>query len=147
LFELHTLGAENYIGVRRQDEVPRDTDGEPVAYVDDDVYESTRAFTGWGVNFDTGAFEYFPDRHDRFQKYVLGRFLRVDQPSLKDGTDVLDAVAYHPGTARHISRKLCRRLIADDPPQRVVEEAAGVFLAHRDSPDQLRQVVRAILRS
>jgi uncharacterized protein (DUF1800 family) len=147
LFELHGLGAENYLGVGRQDEVPLDSQDRPVGYVDDDVYESTRAFTGWGIDFSTGQFAYFAERHDRFQKHVLGRFLRADQAALRDGRDVLDAVAYHSGTARHISRKLCRRLIADDPPQRIVDEAAAVFLAERESPDQIRHVVRTILRS
>jgi uncharacterized protein (DUF1800 family) len=147
LFELHGLGAENYLGVRRQDEVPFDSERRPVGYVDDDVYESTRAFTGWGIDFNTGEFRYYSERHDRFQKYVLGRFLRADQAPLKDATDVLDLVAAHPGTARFICRKLCRRLIADDPPQRVVTEAAAVFLAQKDAPDQIKQVVRTILRS
>ena len=43
LFELHTLGADHYLGVIRQNEVPRDEDGTPVGYVDDDVYEATRS--------------------------------------------------------------------------------------------------------
>lgn len=145
LFELHSLGAENYFGVHRQGEVPTDAQGRPVSYVDDDVYESTRAFTGWTVDMNTGKFFYAADQHDRFQKRVLGQFLRADQAPLKDGRDVLDAVAAHPGTARHIARKLCRRFIADDPPQRVVDEAAAVFMAQREAPDQLRQVVRTIL--
>lgn len=147
LFELHGLGAENYLGVRRQDEVPVDAERRPVGYVDDDVYESTRAFTGWGVDFTTGTFQYFPERHDRFQKYVLGRFLRADQAHLKDGKDVLDVVASHPGTARFISRKLCRRFISDDPPSRVVAEAAAVFEAQVDAPDQIAKVIRTILLS
>lgn len=147
LFELHGLGAENYLGVRRQDEVPVDADRRPVGYVDDDVYESTRAFTGWSLDFNTGKFQYNAPNHDRFQKYVLGRFLRVDQPPMKDGQDVFDLIAAHPGTARYIARKLCRRLVADDPPQRLVDEAAAVFRDQRDAPDQLRQVVRTILLS
>ena len=53
----------------------------------------------------------------------------------------------HPGTGRFIAHKLCRRLIADEPPQRVIDAAAAVFAANVDAPDQLRQVVRAILLS
>ncbi len=147
LFELHGLGAENYLGIRRQDEVPTDDARRPLGYVDDDVYESTRAFTGWGIDFNTGEFKYYSDRHDRFQKFVLGRFLRADQAAMKDGRDVLDAVANHPGTARYLCRKLCRRFIADDPPQRVVDEAAAVFLARASEPDQIRHVLRVILLS
>jgi uncharacterized protein (DUF1800 family) len=145
LIELHTLGAENYLGIMRQTEVPLDGEGRPLGYVDDDVFETTRCFTGWTFDWDTGLFEYRGDWHDHFQKTVLGSFLPVNQGPLKDGQDVLDAVAFHPGTARHIARKLCRRFISDDPPQNVVDDAAAVFEATSDQPDQLAQVVRTIL--
>jgi len=147
LLELHTLGAENYLGVRLQSEVPVDGEGIPVAYVDADVYETTRCFTGWTFDRETGEFLYREDWHDRFQKNVLGLFLPADQAPLADGNAVLDRVASHPGTARHIAGKLCRRLIADDPPEEVVAAAARVFLEQREAPDQLRQVVRSILLS
>ena len=56
LFELHTLGAENYLGVMRQDDVPVDPQGRPIGYVDADVFEATRCFTGWSVaNGQSGA--------------------------------------------------------------------------------------------
>ena len=89
----------------------------------DDVYEATRAFTGWTIDFDTGTLLYRADRHDRFQKTVLGRMMPADQAPLKDGEDVYDLIAAHPGTGRHIARKLCQRLIADNPPEDVVQEA------------------------
>lgn len=157
LFELHTLGAENYLGVRDPNSVEKDANGIAVGYVDNDVYESTRAFTGWRVDDDiddydagigkTGRFLYYKPWHDRFNKLVLGKYLPADQPDMKDGRDVLDLLAYHPGTARHISRKLARRLLSDTPPESVVQAAADVFLAHRDSPDQLKRVVESILLS
>jgi uncharacterized protein (DUF1800 family) len=146
LLELHTLGAENYLGVQLQSSVPTDEDGRVVGYVDGDVYEATRCFTGWTVS-EAGTFFYSSESHDRFQKNVLGNFVPPDQADLKDGRDVLDALAFHPGTARHISRKLCRRLIADDPPQSIVDAAAAVFEAQQAAPDQLQQVVRTILLS
>lgn len=147
LFELHTLGAENYLGVREPEDVPQDAQKNPIAYVDSDVYEATRAFTGWTVDFELAAFRYSAPDHDRFRKEVLSHPLKQDQAPLKDGHDVLDLVAHHPGTARHIARKLARRLISDDPPTRVVEEAAQVFLANTTAPDQLLQVTRSILLS
>ena len=56
LFELHTMGAENYFGVMRQDDVPVDPQGRPLGYVDADVFEATRCFTGWSVaNGQSGA--------------------------------------------------------------------------------------------
>ena len=153
LFELHTLGAENYLGVLLQSQVPVDVNGLPIGYVDADVFEATRCFTGWSFSYgasgdgDTGLFYYRSTWHDRFQKHVLGTFVPPDQPDLKDGRDVLDALASHPGTGRHIARKLCRRLIADNPPQSVIDAAAATFTDQWQAPDQLRQVVETILLS
>jgi uncharacterized protein (DUF1800 family) len=147
LVELHTLGAENYLGVMRQTDVPLDGGGYPIGYVDDDVFEITRCLTGWTFDFDTGLFEYRGDWHDKWQKNVLGRFIPANQGEQQDGADVLDLLAYHPGTARHIAGKLCRRLISDNPPQTVVDAAAAVFHQERFSADQLSQVVQTILLS
>lgn len=151
LFELHTLGSENYLGTMPQSEVPQDTNGIPIGYVDADVFESTRCFTGWsfsrgsGDDGDTGLFFYRSDDHDRFQKTVLGVFIPQDQDDLVDGRTVLDSLASHPGTGRHIARKLCRRMISDDPSQGVIDTVAAVFTAQWQAPDQLAQVMETIL--
>jgi uncharacterized protein (DUF1800 family) len=145
LFELHTVGADHYMGVLRQNQVPTGPGGTPVAYVDDDVFEATRCFTGWTFDFDTGLFEYRSDWHDHFQKFVLGTYIPPNQPALSDGNVVLDQVAGHPGTARHIATKLARRLIGDNVDPAVVDAGAAVFEAESAAPDQLAQVVRAIV--
>jgi uncharacterized protein (DUF1800 family) len=152
LFELHTLGAENYLGTGDRTKVPGYAQRKPIGYVDGDVYEAARCFTGWridqGANSgETGSFAYHEPWHDRFQKIVLGHSIKEYQPPLKDGRDVLDILAQHPGTAQYISRKLCRRFIADKPPQSVVQKAAKVFITERNSKDQLRSVLRTILLS
>jgi uncharacterized protein (DUF1800 family) len=123
-----------------------------VGYVDGDVYEAARAFTGWRVDQgpksgNTGRFDYFEPWHDRFQKIVLGRPLKEYQPPLKDGNDVLDILANHPGTARYISRKLCRRFVSDQPSEALVRATALVFQNHHREKDQLLRVVRSILLS
>jgi uncharacterized protein (DUF1800 family) len=145
--ELHTLGAENYLGVMRQADVPLDGQGRPVGYVDDDVFEATRCFTGWTFDWDTGLFDYRGDWHDHFQKTFLGTYIPPNQAAEKDGLDVIAAAAGHPGTARYIARKLCQRFISDDPPQNVIDDAAAVFEAAVDDDDQLAQVVRTVLTS
>ncbi len=157
LFELHTLGAENYLGVMDPNLVPKDANGIAVGYVDNDVYEAARALTGWRVDDDiyeyedgiekTGRFIYYKPWHDRFNKLVLGRYIPPDQPDMQDGRDVLDLLANHPGTARFVSRKLARRFISDNPPDSVVEAAASVFMEYRNAPDQLKRVVETILLS
>ena len=157
LFELHGLGAENYKGVRPQNSIAPDPDDPafPSGYVDEDVYEATRCFTGWTVNSraadgDTGEFIYLDSNHDRFQKSVLN-FGQINFPSdqapLVDGLKVLDLIANHPGTARYICRKLCQRLVADNPPESLVRSAAQVFRAQREAPDQIKHVLRHILNS
>lgn len=147
LFELHTLGRPGYLGVRRQAEVPRDALGRPVGYVDDDVYEATRCLTGWTFDEETGAMAFPPDWHDRFQKWVLGRYFPPNRGAAAEGEEVLDLLAFHPATARHIAWRLCRRLVADDPPQPLVEAAAAEFLAAARESDQLARVVRVIALS
>ena len=155
LFELHTMGADSYLGVMRQSDVPTDGQGRPVGYVDDDVYEATRCFTGWSVRNsssnptigNTGEFFYRAEWHDRFQKFVLGEFLPADQADMKDGRDVLDLLATHPATAQHICRKLCIRFISDNPPQSLVDSAANIFMQYASANDQLKRVCRHIMRS
>ncbi len=154
LFELHTLGSENYLGVMNPLDVPVDGGGLAIGYCDNDVYESARAFTGWRVNNgssgapgNNGTFYYHDTWHDKANKLVLAQYLPAFQNQMEDGNDVLDLIAAHPGTARHIARKLCRRLISDDPPQTIVDAAAAEFLAHVNSGDQLKRVVRVICLS
>lgn len=157
LFELHTLGAENYFGVQDPNSITKDANGIAIGYVDNDVYESARALTGWRVDDDiyeyedgvekTGRFLYYKPWHDRFNKLILGKYIPADQEDMKDGRDVLDLLAYHPGTARFISRKLARRFISDNPPDSVVQAAASTFMANLSAPDQLKRVVETILLS
>ena len=158
LFELHGLGAENYLGVKGQSEVPKDGNNKPVGYVDDDVYESTRCFTGWTVDdvwgsdtnpssWGTGVFKYDDADHDRFQKTILGQFISADTPPEQDGKTVLDLIANHPGAARYVCRRLCRRLISDTPSETTVDAVAAVFIANVNAPDQIKKVLETIIKS
>jgi uncharacterized protein (DUF1800 family) len=154
LFELMTLGSENYLGVMNPLDVPVDGNGIVIGYCDNDVYEVARAFTGWRVNNGSsgapgndGAFYYHDAWHDKANKLILGEWFPANQGPMEDGNEALDRLAAHPGAARHIARKLCRRLISDDPPQPVVDAAAAEFTAHLAAPDQLKRVVRVICLS
>ncbi|MEM0997952.1 MAG: DUF1800 domain-containing protein [Bacteroidota bacterium] len=160
LFELHTLGAENYYNHLYDEwrEVPGAGEGKAEGYIDEDVYEAARAFTGWtvgdgeehdgGIRFPaTGKFHYCDQWHDHYQKRVLGVEFRSHQGPERDGQRVLDLLAYHPGTARHLCQKLCRWLVADEPPAALVERATQVWQQNQKAPDQIAQVVRTILLS
>jgi len=158
LLELHTMGVEAYFPTNNPDDVPVDGEGLKEGYADWDVYEAARAFTGWTVadkhwrlpdqpEFDTGEFLYWADWHDVAGKFFLGDFITPNQRALKDGRDVLDRIASHPATARHVCRKLAVRFISDSPPDALVESAADIFRAESEAPDQIAQVVRHLLES
>ena len=153
LIELHTMGAEAYLGSMPQGEVPTDGNGVPIGYTEDDVIGAARCLTGWTLETDwvywefenTGDFIYYDDWHDHAPKTVLGLDLPANQGPMQDGFDLLDRLAQHPATAQHVAGKLARRLLGDFPPQSVVDAAAAVFSAQWQAPDQIAQVVRTIV--
>ncbi len=160
LFELHTMGSDHYLNhlYNRWREVPGATEGMPEGYIDEDVYEAARAFTGWtiadgsddwkGGKFgNTGDFFYFEQWHDHYQKRVLGVEFNPNQPPMADGKKVLDLLAQHPGTARNICKKLCIRLVSDNPSKELIDLAAREWILKIDAPDQIASVIRIIVRS
>ncbi len=159
LFELHTLGSDFYFNnlYNRWRNVPGALNGKPTGYIDEDVYEAARAFTGWtvaeGQNLgkdklpDTGEFYYYDGWHDNYQKRILGNEISPNQPALSDGHKALDLVAYHPATAKHICKKLCIRFIEDEPSEAVINGAVKVWTQHQKSPDQIKQTLNYILNT
>jgi len=160
LFELHTLGRAAYLNDHydRWREVPGALQGRPAGYIDQDVYEAARAFTGWtiedGSTVDsrrklpqTGQFVYVENWHDGYQKRVLATEFDAFAPALADGRQVLDLVAAHPATARFLCDKLCRRLVGEHASAQLRERAAQVWLAHVESHDQIARVLRTLLLS
>ena len=158
LLELHTLGAGNYLNDLYDDwqSVPGAADGMAQGYLDLDVYEVARAFTGWSVGDGryltdsenapkTGRFHYIEAWHDPYQKRILGVEFLPNRAPMEDGDQVMDLLAAHPGTAAFVTTKLIRRLLTDTPAPAMVDEIAAVFLAAKDDPDQIAQVIRAIV--
>lgn len=111
LLELHTLGVEG-------------------GYTQPDVQAVARAFTGWTVDPRTGDFRFRRQLHDSEPKTVLGTPLRRNGPNggMSDGEQVLDLLAAHPATARHLASKLAQRFVNDTPPEVLIERVAHVFL-------------------
>ncbi len=160
LLELHTLGAGNYLNDRYSDwqAVPGAAEGRAEGYLDLDVYEVARAFTGWSMGDGrwiaegenaplTGRFHYVARWHDPYQKRILGHEIPPNRGPMADGEEVLDLLASHPGTARFVCGKIARRLLSDDPPEALVENMARTFLAAQDAPDQIAQVLRVLVLS
>jgi uncharacterized protein (DUF1800 family) len=116
-------------------------------YAQQDVIEVARALTGWTVRparrQGDGGFWFNPATHDAGEKVVLGHRM-APKRGIADGEQVLDIVARHPATARHVAHKLAVRFVSDSPPPALIERTAQVF---RDTDGDLRAVVRAIVMS
>ncbi len=142
LLELHTLGVDG-------------------GYTQADVIDVARALTGWTFLPqrpdqarplqraiaarlpEPGVFFFDPGAHDAGEKTVLGHRLRPGR-GIEDGEEVLDLVARHPATARHIATKLARRFVGDEPPDELIDRAAAVFTR---TDGDIREVVRTIVTS
>jgi uncharacterized protein (DUF1800 family) len=101
-------------------------------YTQRDVMEVARCLTGWTVReraksgFAVGKVEFRQDLHDDGPKTVLGTAIPAGLGAA-DLDRVIEIVALHPSTARHLAEKLCRRFIADDPPAEAIAAVADAF--------------------
>ena len=127
-------------------------------YTEQDVFEASRAFTGWTVSakmprFPYGRFpwkfEFRPEDHDETDKTFLGRTGNFD------GYDIIDIVVQQPECHRFVARHLYNFFVADEPqvPSWQIEEPrdpeavnaiARVFV---ESNLELRPVMRFIFNS
>ncbi|MCA9882879.1 MAG: DUF1800 domain-containing protein [Anaerolineae bacterium] len=133
LLELHTLGVDG-------------------GYTEEDVKQAALAFTGWSIvpprelearnDVQVGEFLFRGRAHANGPKTVLG--VQLPGNGMADGEAVIDLLASHPSTARHISEKLVRRFVSDDPPEALVNAAAETFL---QSDGDIKAVLRTILTS
>ena len=88
-------------------------------YDEEDMRQSTLALTGFGISWDTGAFEYHDWAHYTGPVHVMGwHAANGNEDKGKDvGLAYVDYLAHHPSTAERIARKLCYRFVSDDPPR------------------------------
>jgi uncharacterized protein (DUF1800 family) len=131
ILELHTLGVRS-------------------GYSQEDVTEFARALTGWtvaglGRGADAGqgdGFVFAGQLHEPGARRILGK--RYAQPDEAQAAAVLEDLAVHPATARHVATKLVRHFVADDPPARVVARCEQAFLrSGGDLPTVYRSLIGA----
>ena len=143
LMELFTFGVENY--------------------VETDVYAAARVFTGWNMT-TTGtrgtasayyAFNYNAGAHETSAKTFSfpiypdgGRTIPARSASngLQDGLDLIQALAYHPETAKRLARKLWVWFVdeVNAPDDEFVTSIANTYL---QSGTNMKAVIRAVLFS
>lgn len=120
LLELHTLGIDG-------------------GYTQNDVTELARIITGTAIYnpvlpghqasdvIRLNQFIFVPARHDFAAKTLLGQNYPAGR-GLEEIEEALAQLASYPATARHLSLKLARRFLADEPPAEVVEEMTKAYL-------------------
>ncbi len=114
ILELHTLGVNG-------------------GYAQGDVIELAKAITGWSLQRPqdtsrTGApFQFNANTHEPGDRRVLGKRYREEGEA--QGRAILADLALHPATAQHLSFKLARHFVADQPPPPLVAAMAKAYLA------------------
>lgn len=124
ILELHTVGVNG-------------------GYTQADVTSFARILTGWTVaapdmpalgnanvvaqmpDLVPGKFIFLPLRHEPGAQTVLGK--RYEDRGKESGEAVLNDLARHPATARHIAGKLARHFVADTPPPDLIKRLEDTF--------------------
>ena len=117
VLELHTLGVDG-------------------GYTQADVTELARALTGWTVpgigragrfaQAQASGAAFVAPVHEPGARQVLGRSYAAGGP--EQAVAILDDLAAHPATARHIATKLARHFGGDTPPPALVARLEADFL-------------------
>jgi uncharacterized protein (DUF1800 family) len=137
ILELHTLGVDG-------------------GYTQADVTTFAKAITGWSIggegnkrfarlgipSGEPGEFFFREVLHEPGAKTLLGRSYGED--GLRQGEAILKDLAQRRETARHVSSKLARHFVADEPPPALVERMTKAWL---DSHGNLPKVYEAMLGS
>jgi uncharacterized protein (DUF1800 family) len=125
LMELHTMGVNG-------------------GYMQKDVTEVARVFTGWTLKQPRqgGGFTFEERMHEPGDKMVLGH--RIKAKGEKEGFEVLHLLAHHPSTAKFVCTKLAVRFVSDDPPPALVNRMAQTFLK---KDGDIRQVLKTMFDS
>ncbi|HEU0022971.1 MAG TPA: DUF1800 domain-containing protein [Dehalococcoidia bacterium] len=127
-------------------------------YMEEDVRECSRAFTGWTLspNIPRNAygrynwqFEFRAEDHDEDEKTFLGHTGNFN------GDDIIDIVCQQPATARFVARHLYNFFVADEPqvpswsvmPPRDPEAINALARSFTESNYDIRSVLRVLFLS
>jgi uncharacterized protein (DUF1800 family) len=153
LMELHTLGVDGGYSQKDIVEVAKAFTGWTIA--DPRGYRRAAAATIQGTeeqrvnrlqrqqgipeNVESGEFFFNPRWHDNSAKTILGQ--KVNEGGVKDGLKVIDILAAHPSTAKHIARKLAVKFVSDKPSEALVTRVADAFAG---SKGDIRATLKAL---
>ena len=150
-----SIGPDSIAGIRRgkglNENLAREimelhTLGVRTGYTQTDVTNFAKVITGWTVRppkqdpVHGGEFWFNERMHEPGSQNVIGKTYTKD--GFAQGRDVLEALAHHPATAKHIATKLATHFVADVPPQSLVDKLAKRF---RDTGGDLLQVTKTLV--
>ncbi len=127
ILELHTLGVRT-------------------VYDQNDVTSFAKVITGWTIvppkrdPEHGGEFEFNTRMHEPYDQIVIGK--TYPDRGFEQGRAVLDDIARHPATAKHIATKLVRHFISDEPPPALVDKLSRRFL---DTHGDLMAVTKTLV--
>ena len=131
--------------------------GQPLeTYVQDDVSQMARVFTGWDIDITAGTSDdparviapmvQYANRHELGTKAFLGTVIPANTNGVDSLRIALDTLVAHPNMGPFIGRQLIQRLVTSQPSAAYVERVARVFNNNGAGvKGDLRAVVRAVL--
>lgn len=125
VLELHTLGAGG-------------------GYTQADVIALAETLTGWhgGLNPRRRVPSFLPGRHEPGARTILGK--TYAEAGAEQIFPVLEDLALHPSTARHLAGKFARHFVGDDAPPALIETMADRYLV---TGGDLRALALALVES
>ncbi len=123
LLELHTLGLEG-------------------GYTQKDVMEAARCFTGWTEERRflraKGQFAFQPEIHDKGTKVFMGH--TIYPGGMEEGEKIIDILALHPATAKHLAKKLCINFLGREDKE-VVQPVSDAYIKTKGDIKSLLRVI------
>ncbi|HEX5212278.1 MAG TPA: DUF1800 domain-containing protein, partial [Pseudolabrys sp.] len=150
-----SIGPNSFAGLRRgkglNENLAREimelhTLGVRTGYTQADVTSFAKVITGWSIRppkqdaVHGGEFWFNERLHEPGPQTIIGKTYAED--CFGQGRAVLETLAHHPATAKHIATKLATHFVADAPPPALVERLAKRL---RDTGGDLLQVTKTLV--
>ena len=112
--------------------------GEGNVYTEEDIRESSRAYTGWQIDYSTGKFIFKLRSHDNGVKTFLGKEGQFD------GVDIINIILEQPRVAEHLAAKLWREFVSDEINPVEIKKLAKII---RNYKYNLKPMMKALFMS
>ena len=153
LMQLYMIGTSK---LNMDGSVQKDAAGNPIPnYSQSDVQVVAQALSGFGVSVNYAAgtdpntrfsVAFYPKRHTPGAKSIMGAV--VSDPGNASCVDAtIASIASNPSVAPFQAQELLQRFVTESPSPQYVSAIAQVWNQTADAPDQIAQVVKAIVNN